>query len=109
MRPGDRQHGSGRPFLSLAGAAFRLGEGIVFENTSWVFHRDEHWAIIGANGSGKSLLADAVRGRLPLVRGQLRYHFPAPPGLMPEEAIGQVSFRGPQRGGAGGSDAIALE
>lgn len=69
-----------------------MGEGIVFENTSWVFHRDEHWAIIGANGSGKSLLADAVRGRLPLVRGQLRYHFPAPPGLMPEEAIGQVSF-----------------
>ncbi|HXP63668.1 MAG TPA: ATP-binding cassette domain-containing protein, partial [Dongiaceae bacterium] len=82
----------GRPFLSLAGAAFRLGEGIVFENTSWVFHRDEHWAIIGANGSGKSLLADAVRGRLPLAQGRLRYHFRAPPGLMPEEAIGQVSF-----------------
>ena len=69
-----------------------MGEGIVFEDTSWVFHRDEHWAIIGANGSGKSLLADAVRGRLPLAQGQLRYHFRAPPGLMPEEAIGQVSF-----------------
>jgi molybdate transport system ATP-binding protein len=76
----------------MARAAFRLGEQIVFDATSWVFHRDEHWAIIGANASGKSLLADAVRGRLPLARGELRYHFRAPPGLTPEEAIGQVSF-----------------
>jgi molybdate transport system ATP-binding protein len=64
----------------------------VFNGTSWVFHRDEHWAILGANASGKSLLADAVRGRLPLVQGELRYHFRPPPGLTPEEAIGQVSF-----------------
>jgi molybdate transport system ATP-binding protein len=65
---------------------------MVFDSTSWVFHRDEHWAILGANASGKSLLADAVRGRLPLAQGELRYHFRAPPGLTPEEAIGQVSF-----------------
>jgi molybdate transport system ATP-binding protein len=57
-----------------------------------VFYRDEHWAILGANASGKSLLADAVRGRLPLAQGELRYHFRAPPGLTPEEAIGHVSF-----------------
>jgi molybdate transport system ATP-binding protein len=76
----------------LARAAFRLGERIVFDGTSWVFHRDEHWAILGANASGKSLLADAVRGRLPLAHGELRYHFRPPPGLTPEEAIGHVSF-----------------
>ncbi len=87
-----RQAGCGRPFFSLARAAFRLGERLVFEGTSWVFCRDEHWAILGANASGKSLLADAVRGRLPLAQGELRYHFRAPPGLTPEEAIGQVSF-----------------
>ena len=46
----------------------------------------------GANGSGKSLLADALRGRLPLVQGELRYHFRPPPGLTPEEAISHVSF-----------------
>jgi len=81
-----------RPFLSLARAAFRLGERVVFEDTSWVFRQDEHWAIVGANASGKSLLGEAVRGGLPLARGELRYHFAAPPGLTPEEAIGQVSF-----------------
>jgi molybdate transport system ATP-binding protein len=81
-----------QPFLSLRNGAFRLGDRIVFEHTSWVFHRHEHWAVIGANGSGKSLLADALRGRLPLVRGELRYHFRPPPGLAPEEAISHVSF-----------------
>jgi molybdate transport system ATP-binding protein len=81
-----------QPFLSLLDAAFRLGDRLVFEHTSWVFRRPEHWAILGANGSGKSLLADALRGRLPLVQGELRYHFQPPPGLAPEEAISHVSF-----------------
>jgi molybdate transport system ATP-binding protein len=81
-----------QPFLSLRNGAFRLGDRIIFEHTSWVFQRHEHWAIIGANGSGKTLLADALRGGLPLVRGELRYHFRPPPGLTHEEAIGHVSF-----------------
>ncbi len=83
---------SSLPFLSLRDASFRLGDRIVFENTSWVFHRNEHWAIIGINGSGKSLLGEALRGQLPLVHGDIKYHFRAPPGLMPEEAIGHISF-----------------
>lgn len=64
----------------------------MFENTSWVFRRNEHWAIIGSNGSGKSLLGEALRGQLPLVHGEFKYHFRRPPGLMPEEAIGHMSF-----------------
>jgi molybdate transport system ATP-binding protein len=81
-----------QPFLSLRNGAFRLGERIIFPHTTWVFERHEHWAILGANGSGKSLLADALRGVLPLVHGELRYHFRPPPGLTPAEAIGHVSF-----------------
>src|ERR1035438_6193951 len=81
-----------QPFLSLRDGAFRLGGRIIFEHTSWALHRHEHWAISGANGSGKSLLADALRGRLPLVRGELGYHFRPPPGLSPEESISHVSF-----------------
>jgi molybdate transport system ATP-binding protein len=73
-------------------AAFRLGDRLVFEHTSWVFRRPEHWAILGANGSGKSLLADALRGCLPLVQGELRYHFHPPPDLAHEDAISHVSF-----------------
>ncbi|HWX21044.1 MAG TPA: ATP-binding cassette domain-containing protein [Candidatus Binatia bacterium] len=81
-----------RPFLSLLNATFRLGDELVFEKTSWVFQRHEQWAILGPNGSGKSLFADALRGRLPLVQGELRYHFRPPTRLSAEESIGHVSF-----------------
>jgi len=84
-----RQH---RPYLSLLGASMRLGEEVVFANTTWILRRDEQWAIVGANGSGKSLLAEALRGRLPLIAGELLYHFRPPRGSLPEELIGLVSF-----------------
>ena len=81
-----------RPFFSLHGGTFRLGDRLVFANTTWTFHTGQHWAVIGPNGSGKSLFADGLRGRLPLVHGQLHYHFSPPAGLSPEEAIGYVAF-----------------
>jgi molybdate transport system ATP-binding protein len=85
-------HHSKPGFLSLRDAAFRLGDRVVFENLNWQFNRGEQWAIIGPNGSGKSVFGDAIRGRVPLVQGELRYHFRPPPGLSPEEAIGHVAF-----------------
>jgi molybdate transport system ATP-binding protein len=81
-----------QPFLSLRDGSFRLGDGLVFPHTSWVFHRHEQWAVLGANGSGKSLFADALRGHLPLVGGELRYHFRPPHGLSAAAAISHVSF-----------------
>jgi molybdate transport system ATP-binding protein len=80
------------PFLSLRDVTFRLGDRLIFENSTWIFHRHEQWAIIGSNGSGKSVLADCLRGRLPLVHGELRYHFRPPAHLSHEEAIGHVAF-----------------
>jgi molybdate transport system ATP-binding protein len=73
-------------------ATFRLGDRLVFENTSLTFGRRQHWAIVGRNGSGKSLFGDALRGRLPLVQGAVQYHFKPPAGLSHEECIGHVSF-----------------
>jgi len=81
-----------RPFLSLRNATFRLGERLIFEDTSWTYQRSQQWAIIGPNGSGKSVLADGLRGALPLVGGEMCYHFRPPQGLSPEEAIGHVAF-----------------
>ena len=81
-----------RPFLCLRNATFRLGDRLVFADTSWTFQRHQHWAVIGPNGSGKSWFADALRGRLPLVRGELRYGFRPGAGLAPEDAIGHVGF-----------------
>jgi molybdate transport system ATP-binding protein len=89
---GTKSLKSNRPFLSLVNATFRLGDRLVFSRTSWVFQSHEHWAIVGANGSGKSLFADALRSRLPLVGGEMNYHFRPMPGLSAEESIGHVSF-----------------
>ena len=81
-----------RPFLTLENATFRLGDRLIFEKISWALQRDEQWAVIGPNGSGKSIFADALRGRVPLVHGELRYHFRTPSGFSPEEFIGHVAF-----------------
>jgi len=48
--------------------------------------------VLGTNGSGKSLLAEALRGRLPLVQGELTYHFRPAPDFSPAESIGLVAF-----------------
>ena len=95
---------SARPFLSLRDGVFRLGERLVFARTTWIWRWPEQWALVGGNGSGKSLLADGLCGRLPLVGGELRYHFRPGPGLSPEEMIGQVSF---ERSKAGWGGAVA--
>ena len=79
-------------FISLSNASFRLGDNLVFENASITFNGDQQWAVVGRNGSGKSLFGDALRGKLPLVQGELRYHFNPPPSLSHEECIGHVSF-----------------
>jgi molybdate transport system ATP-binding protein len=73
-------------------AAFRLGERLAFERTSWSYRREDQWAVIGGNGSGKSLFLEAVRGTLPMVQGEMSYHFRRPAGFSHEEAISLVSF-----------------
>ena len=68
---------AGAPLFSLRDAALQVGERTLFAGTSWVVRRGEHWAIVGPTGSGKSLLASALCGRVPVVGGGIRYHFPA--------------------------------
>jgi len=78
--------------ISLQSASFRLGEEVVFSRTSWTLFRNQQWALVGANGSGKTLFAEALRGRIPLVGGSLRYGFRAPHGLSPEQCVVYLSF-----------------
>jgi molybdate transport system ATP-binding protein len=79
--------------VSLHDATFRLGDRLVFHGTNWRFGTNENWAVIGSNGSGKSLFGDAIRGHLPLVGGALTYHFRPPRGFTADDCIGHVSFQ----------------
>jgi molybdate transport system ATP-binding protein len=81
-----------KPLLSLRNAGFLLGDHVVFEDTSWTLRKNEQWAILGPNNSGKSLFADGLRGLFPVAQGELQYHFRPCLGLSAEESIAHVSF-----------------
>ena len=54
------------PLVTLRDGSLRVGERMFFTETNWVIRRGEHWAIVGPTGSGKSLLASALCGQVPL-------------------------------------------
>jgi molybdate transport system ATP-binding protein len=68
-------HSGAQPFISLDNIAIRLPDKILFEGLCWEIFSDQHWAIVGPNGSGKSVLMRALCGSVPVVRGQVMYHF----------------------------------
>ncbi|MEW6667209.1 MAG: ATP-binding cassette domain-containing protein [Thermodesulfobacteriota bacterium] len=67
--------GEGRPFPTLDHVYLRLQDRIVFENTRWEILQGQQWAVLGPTGSGKSVLVKALLGEIPVVRGQIHYHF----------------------------------
>ncbi|HUB88045.1 MAG TPA: ATP-binding cassette domain-containing protein [Verrucomicrobiae bacterium] len=78
--------------LTLDGIAVRHDMRTVFARTSWTWRRGEQWAMLGSNGSGKSLLTLALCGRVPLLRGEIHYHFDAAAGdALPEQSIALLS------------------
>ena len=83
-----------RPLLAMEGVSLRFGDRLVFRDTDWTFGRHQQWAVVGANGSGKSLFARALAGNVPVVRGEIRYHFRlrGRHRWTPEAAVAQVSF-----------------
>jgi molybdate transport system ATP-binding protein len=80
------------PLVELREVTVLLNGKRIFPRTSWAIHSGEHWAILGPNGSGKTALAMAVAGHLPVVDGDIVY----PPGIPMQSHIRHVSF-GDQR------------
>ncbi|MBI3875718.1 MAG: ATP-binding cassette domain-containing protein [Verrucomicrobia bacterium] len=50
------------PLVRLENVSVSFGETRVLSNLTWALHRGEHWAVLGANGSGKSTFLRLVRG-----------------------------------------------
>ena len=62
-------------FLQLHQARYRLSDTRTFWLDDVTVRQKESWAFVGANGSGKSVLAKAISGELPLLEGQRQCDF----------------------------------
>jgi len=80
--------------LVLDNITVRWNERSAFPRTRWAWRRGEQWAVLGPNNSGKSLLALALCGKVPLLRGDVHHHFghrAQSPDTVPEQSIALLS------------------
>ncbi|NPE56705.1 molybdate ABC transporter ATP-binding protein ModF [Dickeya dadantii] len=61
--------------LHINQAQFRLSDTRMMRLDELTMHQEQCWAFVGANGSGKSALARALSGELPLLSGQRQCDF----------------------------------
>ena len=59
--------------LSFTNLALRRGPNLLFEDVSFVIHRDKKVGLIGANGAGKTSLFKMITGELDVEDGYLDY------------------------------------
>ena len=59
------------PILSVENLRIERGETTVLDGVSWRVERGEHWAILGANGSGKTSLLSALTAYTTPTRGSI--------------------------------------
>lgn len=53
----------------------------------------EHWAIVGPNGGGKTLLVETLTGRYPLLNNEVRYDFSPSSSNLVSDHIKYITFR----------------
>ena len=58
-----------RTVLNIARLRVERGNTVILDGVSWRVRRGEHWAILGANGSGKTSLLSALTAYLPPTSG----------------------------------------
>ncbi len=57
--------------LQVSELSVRRGDVLILDRISWAVHRGEHWAMLGANGSGKTSLLSALTGYLMPSEGEI--------------------------------------
>lgn len=64
-----------KPFITMNGVVPSM-YGVEFaSNINWTINKGEQWAVIGANGAGKSLLAEVILGRTACKGEKIKYNF----------------------------------
>jgi molybdate transport system ATP-binding protein len=63
--------------IELEDITIQVGQRRFFEHTDWLLEDNQHWAIVGPAGSGKSMLGRAIQRKAAIVAGRIRYFFDA--------------------------------
>src|ERR1700686_4444625 len=60
-----------KPILQVEGLRIQRGDTTILSGIDWRVERGQHWAILGANGSGKTSLLSALTGYLMPTDGEI--------------------------------------
>lgn len=64
--------------VSFQNISVRKYDTVVLSDINWEIIKGENWAILGPNGSGKTILLDVLAGRWPVWKGKLAYGWERP-------------------------------
>lgn len=78
--------------LSVPAEGLAVGGRLLFPGLRFVWHRGEHWGVVGPNGCGKSVLARLLSGALFHPDAETSFGFEGPGGSDPERAVATVSL-----------------
>lgn len=81
-----------KPLIRMKGVSVRLDGKTAFHNLDWQLERNQHWAIVGPNGSGKTLFVRLLAGELPHAGGEIDFNFRLPSDGAPEDRVVLLSF-----------------
>ena len=84
------------PFITLDNIAVRLRDRLYLQDTSWQINANEHWAILGPNGSGKTTFAKSLFGGVPVVKGSVIYHFSKEDHQNPATVANAIGYVSPE-------------
>ena len=82
-----------RKVIEIVGGVTRHPTYRMNQPINFVLGEGEQLAIIGANGSGKTMLVNTIIGRYPLLMNEVRYDFGEDDGRMVYENIHYIAFR----------------
>jgi molybdate transport system ATP-binding protein len=81
--------------IKITNAGFRKHTYQVFEHTDWELSNEDNWAIVGANGSGKTTFLEILENKLTKINGELIYNFADTDNGNVSQYIASVYFKDP--------------
>ncbi len=78
---------SSLPLIRLEGVSVHRDGRELLDKIDWEIHTGQHWAVVGPNGGGKTLLMQVIQGSIPCSAGRVKFADAALPAQ-----ISRVSF-----------------